>query len=73
MATTRKTSITVLTDSDLEAVLARIDEGFTAINARLDRIEQAVATRQKIDQAKVIATDALRAVVTRPPATKGRR
>lgn len=72
MATNRKT-ITVLSGDDLEDVLTRIDEGFAAIADRLSRIEEAIATRQKIDHAKVVATDALRAVVTRPPATKGRR
>lgn len=72
MATPRRT-ITILSSDDLGLVLEKIQEGFDVLTQRLDAIEAAITTRQKIDYAKRVSTDVLAQVVSRPPASKGRR
>lgn len=76
MPTTRKTpTVIVLTEEALVYLTLEIQNGFAAINARLDALESRLGpapSRPAIRVSRELATAALQATITRPPAAHRR-
>ena len=73
----KPTTVVILTENALQGLVKQIEDGFTRVEKRITALDKRLQTLPEIkkigsqnDEARRIATAALRSVTTRPPAKK---
>lgn len=77
MASKPTTTVVVLTEDALQGLVKQIEDGFNRVEKRIASLDKRLQTLPEIkkigsqtEEARRIATAALRSVTTRPPAKK---